>query len=222
MNAIRAKRRAQHQVFRTPIAGLLGAIQGFAAGLLWSAIAAGVLPILLRGPSPVSRFSAFAIGVATMIGVRWLLKRETNLISEGKRALVTVAAGVAVGGLLLGLGMLAGNRLQRVLSAATIFEVLFLGSSVSLVLSTAGASRARVVLTNIALAFLFLSSVLAGSTVASFFYGVSVLLLLFAAGALLFFVTDEFLVRAQRRLALQPAAMFCFGFFAALVMNLIP
>ena len=208
--------------FRTPIAGPLNAVQCFAAGLLWAAIAAGVLPTVLRGTSPLGKFSAFAIGAATMLGLRWLLKRETKVISEWKRALFTVGAGVAACGLLLGLGMIAGSWVARLLFATTIFEALLLGLLVSVVLSSAGTSRARVVLTNIALALLFLLWALVGNIVASSFSVVSTLLLSFAAGALLFFVTDEFLVRGRRQLALLSAAIFCLGFFVALVISTIP
>ncbi len=81
---------------RKPGQGLQSAIQHFAAGVVFAAVAVELLPQELNEHRPVPLISGFAAGVAFMLGVEWLIKRLSSEPVAGQ-ARLELASGAQAG-----------------------------------------------------------------------------------------------------------------------------
>lgn len=116
---------------RPPGARLRGAILHFAGGVVFSVVAVELIPDLLREHAPVYTAVGFALGVATMLGVRALLESKeadeeeerttdpdtASHASAGAQPpsipmamLVGTGVDLGVDGILLGIGFAAGVK----------------------------------------------------------------------------------------------------------------
>jgi ZIP family zinc transporter len=202
---------------RLPSPKVIGAIQHFAAGIVFYAAGAEVLPETAQRGAIWSVVVGGGLGIAAMLALR----RATE-DGEGPLGL-TVAAGInaLVDGLVLGLGFAAGERQGVLLGIAIAIEFLFLGLAIGTACGP-DASRLRVIATTVGVALV----VPLGSLIA---FPVGLLPgdwqgVVFAFGlvALLYLVTEELLVEAHE----QPetawgAAMFFVGFLALTVVDML-
>ena len=212
---------------RRPGQGMRSSIQHFAAGLLFAAIATELLPEVLHERSPVAALTGFALGVALMLGVKWLIERSgqrgVGEVEQPTSLLVTLGVDITVDGLLIGVGFAAGARQGFLLTVALAVEALFLGLSGSAALTKAGATRARILATTAVLAFLSFAGVVVGLWLLRGLSGAAhEVVLSFGSAALLYLVTEELLVEAHE----EPhtplrAAMFFVGFGALFLVEMM-
>ena len=206
---------------RPPGAKTTAAIQHFAAGVVFAAVAGEVLPDLRKDSlGPVS--VGFAAGVIVLLALRRFSERAEKRAEENDRVavlpvglLAAVAIDLAIDGLLVGIGVTVGAKQGRVLTIALTLEVLFLALSMSSSLSDKGFSRVRAAAIPILLS---LSLAVGGISGAAILDGASrnVLagVLAFGAAALLYLVTEELLVEAHEAPDTPLlTSMFFIGFF---------
>lgn len=142
---------------RPPGGKVRGAILHFAGGVVFSVVAVELIPDLLREHAPVYTTLGFALGVATMLGVRALLESDetgeegeldlTNAPTNGRASnsprssipmAMLIATGVDLGvdGILLGIGFAAGAKEGRMV-LVVIVEVVVLERLVGVLVDVA-------------------------------------------------------------------------------------
>jgi len=122
---------------------LRSALQHFAGGLIFAAVAVEVLPNI-HGGEPVAVVIGAAVGLALMLGVKSLAERLA-LPRDGNRSAATLAATVGVDlfvdGLLLGIAFSIGTEQGVLLTVGLTMEVLTLAVAVSSDLHSSGMRR---------------------------------------------------------------------------------
>lgn len=178
---------------RRPNAAWRSGIQHFAAGVVFAAAAAEVLPGVLHGKSPAATLIGGALGVLTMLGVKAIEAR-----AEGPLAvLVAVALDIFIDGLVLGLAFIGGAKAGLLLAIGLTLEILFLGLTVTESLSKAWTSKARIFATTVAIALLLPVGALVATPVSLLSPVIISGCLSFGLMALLYLVTEELLVEAH-------------------------
>lgn len=210
--------------YRPPTARLLSAVQHFAAGLVFAAASAELVPDLLRGRHPVPVAIGFAMGLALMLAVKYLPGRMAPGRSDDDptAALVAVGIDVLVDGMLIGIGFAAGGRTGVLLSVALTVELAFLGLAVAGALQACGAPRRRIITTTFGIALLVIVGGAAGDGFVGRLGGAALSgVLAFGTVALLYLVTEELLTEAHETPD-TPAltSMFFAGFLALLLLDL--
>ncbi len=185
---------------RLPGKRLGSALQHFAAGTVFAAVAVELLPDLIRKHAPLVTILGFSAGVAFMLTVRaFMSKREANEQGKGTAGLVTaVGVDITLAGLLIGIGFVAGEKQGLLLTMALTLELLSLGLATVTALSQTVTSRRRSLVTVTVLALLVLLGATIGVTVLS--HATAMVLdavLAFGVAALLYLVTEELLVEAH-------------------------
>lgn len=203
---------------RRPSPVVVSGVQHFAAGVVVAAVAGEVLPDLKERGSVGLVAAGFATGVVVML----LLSRLEKPVARGEAAripigyLAVIGVDLLVDGLLVGAGAAVSTSTAVVITVALTLEVLFLGVAIALELRSSGQSPARSALITAALSLLVAVGALLGAIVlASAGNTALVLVLAFAAAALLWLVVEELLVEAHS----QPqtpslASVFFLGFLA--------
>lgn len=192
------------------------AIQHFAAGVVFAAAAAEVLPDLKHSTSIWPIVVGGGIGITVMLLVKELGERTSG--TTGLAALV--ALDIFIDGLVLGLGFAVRPKAGLLLAIALTLEVLFLGLSFASELNKTTLSKTRGVLL-VAIVALFLPVGVASATfVAHISPPVLVGFFAFALIALLYLVTEELLVEAHERPD-RPwiTALFFIGFLLLLILD---
>jgi ZIP family zinc transporter len=109
---------------RVPGPRLGSAIQHFAAGMVFAAVAIELLPDVVSKLAPVSTVIGFAAGVALMLTVREFSKRAER-IGKGRATgstglLAAVGVDITIDGFLIGIGFAAGARQGLLLTVALL------------------------------------------------------------------------------------------------------
>ncbi len=189
-------------VYRPPGPQMESNVQHLAAGVVFAAVAAELLPdVHTRAPLVV--VVGFAIGVATMLGIHRLSKYVEKRDIGGKFAgasslLITVGIDMLIDGVLIGVSFLTEPATGIIIAVALAIEVLFLGVTGVIALPTEMS-----VLKKMAVPAGFGVLLLVGVTTGVLgLGGVSgtpiALVLAFGSAALLYLVTEELLVKAQQ------------------------
>ena len=219
-------------------AGLLGAlttlprlwrsaVQHFAAGVVFAAIATEIVPDVLHAGTPRAAILGFAVGVAAMFAMRWLSERlearDRNRSTLPLGFLAAVSIDCLVDGVVIGTGFSVGARQGLLVSAALALEMFFLGLAVASTLRSAGASIVRVLLACAGLAaILGVSSTLGFAVLADAPRSLLTILLSFGSAVLLYLVTEELLVRAHEGGETRmTTSLFFFGFLAVFTTELL-
>lgn len=213
-------------ILRPPGPAVRSAVQHFAAGVLFAALATELLPDVMHRRLPGATALGFALGVALMLALKmfteWLERRDEGESKQPTSLLLTLAVDIATDGLLIGIAFGAGEKQGLLLTIALTLEVLFLGVSGAVALGKAGASRARIVGTTSGLATLLLGGAMLGTGLLAHLSGAAIdVVLSFGVAALLYLVTEELLVEAHE----EPetpllTATFFVGFLALLVLEM--
>jgi ZIP family zinc transporter len=194
----------------------VSAVQHLAAGVVFAAAAAEVLPDLKHAGAVLPVVIGGGLGVAVMLFIKWLEERVKGPIG----LLTIVGVDLFIDGLVLGLSFLVGERAGFLLTVALTLEVLFLGVVVASRLEALGGKAMASVLSTTGLVLLMpLGSVLAfGANELP--AGVVTGLFAFGLVALLYLVTEELLVEAHE-VPDRPwiTALFFVGFLALLVLD---
>ncbi len=212
---------------RAPGPSARSAIQHFAAGVIFAALATELLPDLVHRRLPWITLAGFSLGVVVMLGLKKLTE-DNGQVGVAKTStpvsfIVVLGIDVLLDGLLIGLGFAAGQKQGLLLTVALSLEVLFLGLSCSTALVGARISRRSIAGVLLALAGVLVLGALIGATLLAMGSPTLVdAVLAFGVAALLYLVTEELLVEAHEtpETPLQ-AAMFFAGFIALLTMGML-
>lgn len=200
-----------------PSKSAVSGIRHFAAGVVFAAAAAEILPDVLHGGSPVF---ATIVGGAVGLILMLVVKQAENWISGPAGLIVAIGIDLLVDGLVLGVALHAAGTAGLLLAIALTIEVLSLGLAITTSLSEHWTSRLKVVAVVGGLA-LMLPVGTALATPVSFLpevYFTSILAL--ALVALLYLVTEELLVEAHETEDTPLiTAMFFAGFLGLLVLE---
>src|SRR5687768_12115745 len=177
-------------LFFDPGPRVRSSIQHFAAGLVFAAVAAELLPKILEAHSLVATISGFVIGVGVMLGIKWFSERrgQLGILPGDKSSSLLLAAGVdyIVDGLLVGIGFVLGAKSGGLLTFALSVEGMFLALAVSSALkSKKQASLTRTIVTSVVFGLLFAGGAIAGAALFSRVSGfANAAMLAFGAAAL--------------------------------------
>ena len=195
---------------------LVGAMQHLAAGVVFAAAAAEILPQVMHEGSPAATFIGGALGILVMLSLKAVEDRAKGPVAM----LSAVGIDILIDGLVLGLAFVAGAKAGLLLTIALTFEVLFLGLTVTTELHETVRSKVRIVAITVGIAMLLPIGAALASPVATLPPAVIAGFLSFGLMALLYLVTEELLVEAHEKPD-SPliSAMFFIGFLGLLLVE---
>lgn len=199
---------------RRPSDAFTSAMQHLAAGVVFAAAAAEILPQVMHTASPIATFSGGALGIVVMLSLKAFEERAKGPVAM----IAAVAIDILIDGLVLGLAFVAGAKAGLLLTVALTLEVLFLGVTMTTELGETFKSKLRVLSIAAGIAVLLPIGAALGTPVATFPPKVIAGFLSFGLMALLFLVTEELLVEAHEKPD-SPliSAMFFVGFLGLLL-----
>ncbi len=203
-------------VSRRPSDAFVSAMQHLAAGVVFAAAAAEILPQVMHEASPIATFTGGALGVAVMLSLKAFEGRASGPVAM----LGAVGVDILVDGLVLGLAFVAGEKAGILLTVALTLEVLFLGLTMTTELGKTIGSKPRIVAITAGIALLLPAGAALATPIAAFPPVVIAGFLSFGLMALLYLVTEELLVEAHEKPD-SPliSAMFFVGFLALLLIE---
>ncbi len=203
-------------VSRRPSDAFVSAMQHLAAGVVFAAAAAEILPQVMHEGSPIATFTGGALGILVMLSLKALEGRASGPIAM----LGAVAVDILIDGLVLGLAFVAGGKAGVLLTIALTLEVLFLGLTVTTELGETIKSKARIIGITMGIALLLPIGAAIATPVATFPPVVIAGFLSFGLMALLYLVTEELLVEAHEKPDTPLiCAMFFIGFLGLLLIE---
>ena len=203
-------------VSRRPSDAFVSAMQHLAAGVVFAAAAAEILPQVMHEGSPIATFTGGALGILVMLSLKALEGRASGPIAM----LGAVAVDILIDGLVLGLAFVAGGKAGVLLTIALTLEVLFLGLTVTTELGETIKSKARIIGITMGIALLLPIGAAIATPVATFPPVVIAGFLSFGLMALLYLVTEEPLVEAHEKPDTPLiSAMFFIGFLGLLLIE---
>lgn len=203
-------------VLRQPGPRLTSAVQHLAAGVVFAAAAAEILPQVVHDGSPVATLVGGAAGVAAMLSLKSLEKRFAGPLGM----LGAVGTDILIDGLVLGLAFIAGAKAGLLLTIALTLEVLFLGVTVTEELGSTVRSKTKIVGITAGLGLLLPLGVVLATPVAGLSPAIIGGFLSFGLMALLYLVTEELLVEAHSKPDTPMiSAMFFAGFLGLLLLE---
>ncbi|MES3093474.1 transporter [Sphingomonas aerolata] len=203
-------------VSRRPSDAFVSAMQHLAAGVVFAAAAAEILPQVMHEGSPIATFTGGALGIVVMLSLKALEGRASGPIAM----LGAVAVDILIDGLVLGLAFVAGGKAGVLLTIALTLEVLFLGLTVTTELGETIKSKARIIGITMGIALLLPIGAAIATPVAMFPPVVIAGFLSFGLMALLYLVTEELLVEAHEKPDTPLiSAMFFIGFLGLLLIE---
>jgi ZIP family zinc transporter len=213
-------------VYRAPGPRMESNVQHFAAGVVFAAVAAELLPdVHTRAPTVV--VVGFALGVAAMLGIHKLSKYIEKRGIGGKMAgaaglLITVSIDMLIDGVLIGVTFLTEAATGVLIAVALAIEVLFLGVTGVIALPEKTSTLKKLAVPG-AFGVLLLSGVIAGVLGFDGVTGTPIALVLaFGSAALLYLVTEELLVKAQKVPETPTStALFFVGFLLIFLLDML-
>ncbi|KQU46936.1 transporter [Sphingomonas sp. Leaf339] len=203
-------------VSRRPSDAFVSAMQHLAAGVVFAAAAAEILPQVMHEGSPIATFTGGALGILVMLSLKALEGRASGPIAM----LGAVAVDILIDGLVLGLAFVAGGKAGVLLTIALTLEVLFLGLTVTTELGETIKSKTRIIGITMGIALLLPIGAAIATPVATFPPVVIAGFLSFGLMALLYLVTEELLVEAHEKPDTPLiSAMFFIGFLGLLLIE---
>lgn len=223
--------------FRPPSAKMRSVIQHFAAGVVFSVVAVELLPDIMKEHNALATGIGFALGVATMLGIKKLTggaeekhdgetestESEESVAAKASTVSTAMLFGIGVDilidGFLIGIGFAAGAKEGKLLTLALTVELLSLGLALASSLIQAGRSRAKIIGITAGLASLILVGAGIGATVLQRVSAETLeIVLSFGLAALMFLVTEELLVEAHEE---PETPLITSTFFAGFLLFLI-
>jgi len=189
-------------VYRPPGPQMESNVQHFAAGVVFAAVAAELLPdVHTRSPGVV--IVGFALGVATMLGIhrlsKYIEKRDIGGKASGAAGLlITVSIDMVIDGVLIGVSFLAQAATGILIAVALAIEILFLAVAGVIALPEKTGTLEKLAVPT-GFAALLVLGVIVGVLALEGVTGAPIALVLaFGSAALLYLVTEELLVKAQK------------------------
>jgi ZIP family zinc transporter len=179
--------------WRQPGPQLVSAIQHFAAGVVFAALASELLPNLIHERSVIGTLVGGVLGVIAMLSLKSVAEK-----AKGPIGLVTaIGVDVLIDGVVLGIAFASGERAGLLLTIALTIELLFLALPLTAALQATAATKLRIILSACALALVLPIGVLIGLPAATLSGDWLAGLFAFGIMALLYLVTEELLVEAH-------------------------
>ena len=202
------------------------AVQHFAAGVVFAAVASDLIPEVEKAGKPFGILAGFAAGGLVMIGMKWLVVKFEKQEEKKKRLPIGLAAAAAadtlIDGAIISAGFSSGQQLGTLLAIALAIELFFLNLSVGTEFHKWKSKRWLGLLTTTGIAFLLLLGALLGFLVLRGMSEASVAVFLsFGAAALLYLIAEELLVESIEGESLFSVAMLFAGFLMVLAFKLI-
>lgn len=203
------------------------AIQHFAAGTVFAAVAIELLPDVVRTHEVFSTVVGFAIGVALMLGMRQLnayidaSKKNKGATSSG--LVVAVGVDITIDGFLIGISFAVGATQGLILTIALSLELFGLGLATVTSLHQAGATCGKSASITAGLSLLVFVGAAVGTTLLARVTGPLLNgVLAFGIAALLYLVTEELLVEAHETPETNAiTSIFFCGFLIVLLLHLL-
>lgn len=213
-------------IYRAPEPQMESNIQHFAAGVVFAAVAAELLPGI-HDKSPEVVTIGFATGVVTMLGIHRLSKLIEKRGVGGRYAaasglLITIGIDMLIDGVLIAVTFIEETATGIIIALALTIEVLFLGVA-AVVALPASMSSLRKIAVPAAFGTLLTLGVTVGVLTLQGAAGTTIALILaFGAAALLYLVTEELLVKAGK-VPQTPVSttLFFVGFLAIFLLDII-
>jgi len=209
--------------FKPPSLRLGSAMQHFAAGVVFSALAVEILPDIMHRHAPLAALAGFTAGVLLMLGLRQAGCRIEKKSSSPLGMTLVVGTDVLIDGVLIGVAFGAGAREGLLITIALAVEMLSLGLATAASLARADASRTRIIVSILVLATLPFTGAVAGNLLLGGLKGGWMeAVLAFAAATFLYLVTEELLKEAHEvREAPWMTALFFAGFIGLLLLDMV-
>jgi len=188
---------------RVPSKMLTNAMLHFAAGVVFSAVAVELLPVVLNEHRTFALTIGFLIGVFVMLLIKYsaekLEQRDTSTHGVPMGLIIAVTVDLFIDGLLMGIAFYAGARRGILIAIALIIEVFFVGLSTITTLATRRVSSALKFFCIVLLAIVMPIGAAVGTTVIQLI-PISLLTgaLAFGVAALLYLVVEELLIEAHK------------------------
>lgn len=203
-------------LWQRPSEGMSAAIQHFAAGVVFAAAAAEILPQVKHDGAMLPTAIGGILGVATMLAIKSLGQYWKGPAGM----LAAIGIDLFVDGVVLGLSFLAGEKAGYLLAAALTLEVFFLGLTLTSELADAISSRVKVIALTVGVALLLPLGALVATPVGNLPADWIIGFLAFGLMALLYLVTEELLVEAHEKPDTPLiSAMFFVGFLGLLLIE---
>lgn len=177
-------------------------IQHFAAGVVFAAVAAKLLPDV-HDQAPAWVIVGFATGIATMLAIHQVSRLIEQAGIGGGFAgatslIITVSTNMLIDGLLIGVAFLSAPKTGVIITVALAVETLFVSAAAVAVLPE-GTPAYRKLSVPLLFGGLLLVGVTAGVVLFGGLSGAPVAVVLaFGAANLIYLVTEELLVKAQK------------------------
>lgn len=199
----------------------------FAAGVIFSVVAAEIIPDVVREHAPFMTTIGFISGFVVMAGIRHITEGKIQQSAESAVSipwglLTGIATDIFIDGLLLGIGFAAGNTEGVLLAIALSVELLSLGMATATELMNNKLSRKRSATFIAALAGVFFISAILGATLLQHLpHSALEIVLSFGLSALLFLVTEELLIEAhEEKETIWHTSAFFIGFLAFMMLGM--
>jgi len=212
--------------FWNPKVRARSAIQHFAAGAVLAAVAANVIPEVIRVGNRLGVLTGFTLGGLVMIGLKWLVVKAEREQKRAGQLPVGLAAAAAVDtfldGVIISAGFSTDQQLGVLLAIALSLELFFLTLSVGAEIRKGQLKLWQGLALTSGIAVLLL----VGALGAGFFLvGASgttlAIVLAFGAAALIYLIAEELLVESiQAEESLFSTAMLFSGFLVLLALKL--
>ncbi|HJU19249.1 MAG TPA: transporter [Stellaceae bacterium] len=206
---------AVYTVLRPPSDKTVGAVQHFAAGVIFYAAAGELLPDATRHGLIWPIIAGGAVGILAML----LLRHGAEKVRGPAGLAGASAIDALIDGLVLGLGFMAGQHQGVLLAIALAIEFLFLGLSLAAAFGQ-GSSRWLVIGTTAGIALMVPLGALIAKPIGALPASYRTAAFAFGLIALLYLVTEELLVEAHEKPETAwGAALFFVGFLALTVLD---
>lgn len=203
-------------LWRRPSEALSSAIQHFAAGVVFAAAAAEILPQVKHEGAILPTAIGGILGVATMLVIKMFEEHWKGPVGM----LSAIGIDLFVDGVVLGLAFLAGENAGFLLAFALTLEVLFLGLTLTTELADVITSRFKVIALTTCVALLLPLGSFLATPVRGLPPDWIIGFLAFGLMALLYLVTEELLVEAHEKPDTPLiSAMFFVGFLGLLLIE---
>jgi ZIP family zinc transporter len=189
-------------VYRPPRPQMESNVQHLAAGVVFAAVAAELLPDI-HNQSPAVVIVGFAVGVIAMLGIHRLSKAIEKQGIGGSFAgaaglIITIAIDMFIDGVLIGVTFIEETTTGVIIALALAIEVLFLGVAAVVALPE-GMGKVQKMAVPATFGVLMTTGVTVGVlTLEGAAETTIAVVLAFGAAALLYLVTEELLVKAGK------------------------
>jgi ZIP family zinc transporter len=187
-------------VYRAPGPQMESNVQHLAAGVVFAAVAAELLPDI-HDQSPEVVVIGFAVGVATMLGIHRLSKLIEKRGVGGSYAgaaglIITIGIDMLIDGVLIAVTFIEETATGVIIASALAVEVLFLGVAAVVALPAAMTPLGKISVPAAFGALLSFGVTVGVLTLEGAAETTIAFVLAFGAAALLYLVTEELLVKA--------------------------